>query len=145
MAASITETIDVQPPREQVFDYVANFGNLDEWDPTFDDARRVDDGDLGVGSTFVVRASVGPTELEITYRITEFDRPHRVRLVGEEDRFTSTDVIEFTALDGGGTRVVYDAEVDTDLPDLLDAMGTPAFKMVGMLVGSSLRDELGGA
>lgn len=141
MSAAITETIDVDAPPEQAFDYVANFGHLDEWDPTFDSAVRTDTSPLGVASTFRVATEVAGNEVVIDYRITEFRRPERVVLVGHSSSFTSTDTIEF-APHGKGTTVTYHAEVDTEAPDWVDAVGTPLFKLVGKLSARGMRDAL---
>ncbi len=142
MSASITEIIDVATPIEQTFAYIADFGNLSEWDPSFDESRRLDDGALGIGSKFEVATKWGPVELKIPYLITEFERPTRVRLVGTTPRFTSDDVIEFSELPDGGTRVTYKAKLDTKLPDFLDVLGTPGFWLLGKVVGKSMRDKL---
>lgn len=141
MPTSITEHIDVEAHVTTAFDFVADFSNLDEWDPTFDEASRTSGGELGVGSQFRVRGGFGPAETTIDYRITEFDRPNRVVLVGEGDGFTSTDVIEFTPTDGG-TRVTYNAEVETGAPDWVESLGTPVFKLVGKLAANGMRDAL---
>ena len=146
MSANIHETIEVATDPVTTFDYVANFGNLKEWDPTFEESTRVDSGPLAVGSTFDVRTSMGPAEIEIRYRITDIDRPTHVKLVGEADSFTSIDVIEFTPREDGGTTVDYDATVDTNAPDWLDALGTPLFKLVGKLgAARGLEETLGSA
>ncbi|HKJ54452.1 MAG TPA: SRPBCC family protein [Nitriliruptoraceae bacterium] len=143
MAATTHETIDVDADVPTAFDYVANFGNLDEWDPAFDRAERTDTGPLGVDSTFDVRTSIGPSHVQINYRITEFDRPRRVKLVGTAESFTSIDVIEFRARPDGGTTVAYDAEVDSSLPDWADSMASPLFALMGKLSAAGMRDQLG--
>ena len=144
MSAAIHETIDVEVPVGTAFRYVADFGNLDEWDPTFDRAERTDDGEvLGVGSTFRVESDVAGSTITIDYRIAEYEPDRMVRLVGTSDRFTSDDRIEFAPTDDG-TRIDYHAEVDTDLPDWVDALGTPVFKLVGTLgAARGLEDRLG--
>ncbi len=141
MTAAITETIDVDAVPERAFDYVANFGHLDEWDPTFDHAVRTDTGPLGVASTFRVATEMAGNQVVIDYRITEFRRPERVVLVGQSSSFTSTDTIEFAPHDDG-TRVTYHAEVDTGAPDWLETAGTPVFKVVGKLSARGMRDAL---
>lgn len=142
MSATITETFEVDAPPAQAFAYVANFGNLDEWDPTFDHAVRTDTGPLGVGSSFRVATTILGRDVVIEYRITEFRDPEHVKLVGTSDGFVSTDVIDFAPGDGGGTTVTYHADVDTDAPDWLDTAGTPLFKVVGKASSAGMRDAL---
>lgn len=163
MPAATTETIEVDAPPEEAFAYVANFGNLDDWDPTFDTAVRTDTGPLGVGSSFRVATRIAGRDVAIDYRITEFRRDEHVVLVGTAasrssaegaervlrpagaqrgQAFTSTDTIEFAARGNGGTRVTYHAEVDTDAPDWLDTAATPIFAIVGKLSAVGMRDAL---
>lgn len=142
MPTSITEHIDVEADVETAFDYVADFSNLEQWDPTFDDTEKTSPGEVGVGSRFHVKGGVGPAEMDIDYRITEFDRPRRVVLVGEGNGFTSVDTITFAPGEGGGTTVTYDAEVDSGAPDWVETLGTPVFKVVGKLAAGGMRDAL---
>lgn len=143
MPATVTETIDVAAPPEAAFHYVADFATLDEWDPMFDRAERIDVGKpLGEGARFRVVAEIAGAEVAIDYRITSWDPPRRVVLVGEAESFTSTDDIAF-APDGDGTRITYRAEVDSDAPDFVDAAATPLFKVVGKRTAAGLRDQMG--
>ena len=143
MSADITETIDVDTDLETTFEYVANWSNLDEWDPTFETARQLTGGPVRQGTRFRTVMSAGPADdVEIIYEVTEHVPPKRLVMKGEADSFTTTDVITFEAIDGG-TRVTYDATVDTEAPDWLDALGTPLFKLVGKLgAARGLRDQL---
>ncbi|MBY5162470.1 SRPBCC family protein [Salsipaludibacter albus] len=143
MPAAVTETIDVDATPETAFFYVADFAHLDEWDPMFDQAERLDpDEPLGEGARFRVVAEVANREVTIDYRIATWDPPHRVVLVGTAESFVSTDDIRFAPHDAG-TRITYHAEVDSDAPDWVDAAATPLFKVVGKRTASGLRDRLG--
>lgn len=143
LSANITETIDVDTGVAEAFGYVANWQNLDQWDPTFERARKVTDGPVGQGTVFETVMSAGPAgEIPITYRIATYELNQRLVMEGRSDSFTTTDVITFEAIDTG-TRVTYDATVDSDAPDWVDALGTPLFKLVGKLgAARGLSDEL---
>lgn len=142
MSADVTEAETFDLPPERVFAYVTDFSHLAEWDPAFDESRRVDDGPVEEGSTFHVIARTAATEMEITYRVEEHDAPRHARLVGEGDGFTSIDVIDVEPTDDGGSRLTWHATVDADAP-VVDTLATPAFKSVAKASVSGLRDELG--
>lgn len=146
MSADITETIDVAAGQEETFDFVAQWQHLDEWDPTFERAERLTDGPVRQGSMFRTVMSAGPgDDVEIRYRIEEHEPHDRLVLRGEADSFTTVDTITFEPIEGG-TRITYDASVETGAPDWVDALGTPLFKLVGKFgAARGLRDRLGEA
>ena len=51
-------------------------------------------------------------DVPLEYRITEFDRPHRVVLSAENSMVRSTDVIEVSAVSGGGSTLTYHAVLE---------------------------------
>lgn len=137
-----TETTVVDD-RDQVkvFRYLADFGNLADWDPSFDDSRRLDDGPLGVGSRFAATMSLAGRSIDVEWTLTHYDEPNRVVLDGGSDRFTSQEDIRVEAVDDG-TKVTYTGRFDTDAPDLIDAATKPAFFFVGKAAIGGLRRTL---
>jgi len=79
----IHERISAGLPVEAAFDYIADFATNAEWDPNTTAARRLDEGPLGVGTHYELHVRMGGRTAPMTYRITEYDRPNRVVLVGE--------------------------------------------------------------
>ncbi len=108
MATTIERTINVPGTAEEVFAYVADFSNAAEWDPGIVSASPAPGGDLGVGAAFDLVARFKGRDLETTYRITEYEPPERVVLVGGTKNFTSTDVITVAPGDDG-VQVGYQA------------------------------------
>lgn len=108
--AKITRTIEVPVSVDDAFDFVADFSTTETWDPGIVEGRRVDDGPIGIGSTFDVVADFGGQRLPLRYRITEYERPSRVVLVGEGSRFRGVDDIRFSPT-AGGTRIDYLADL----------------------------------
>ncbi|MDX1449344.1 MAG: short-chain dehydrogenase, partial [Acidimicrobiia bacterium] len=53
----------------------------------------------------------GPSTAPMRYRITDFEPPHRVVLVGEGRALTAVDEIVFSEADGG-TNIAYTADLD---------------------------------
>lgn len=138
-----TETTTVDGPREDVFRRVADFSRLAEWDPTFVHSERVDDGPLGVGSTFDCRMRVVDVEVPMVLEVVEYDEPSHVTLSGSGDGFTTREEITVGAPDGEGrVRVTYASGFDTDTPDWLDALGQPAFTLVGKAAIRGLHDHV---
>lgn len=103
------KTVVLQRPPEEVFDYLADFSTTAEWDPGIVSASRTDGGPIGVGSTFDLVSNFRGREIPVTYEITEYNRPHRFVIVGENPRFKGIDTIRILP-EGDGTRVDYTAD-----------------------------------
>jgi carbon monoxide dehydrogenase subunit G len=123
----------VATPRrpEEAFDFMAAFENIATWDPGVVEAERIGSGDVGVGSRFRVVVSSAGRKLPLEYRITEFERPHRVRLVAETSTLRSIDEITVEATPAT-TTVGYDARLE-----LVGALGifNPAVAVVLRRIG----------
>lgn len=108
---TLNERIDTTLPTEAAFDYVADFANSEEWDPGVETAERLDEGPVGVGSRYRLGVHLGGRVAPMEYRITEFERPRRVVLVGEGSGVSAVDDIRFAPAAGGGTRIDYTADI----------------------------------
>jgi dehydrogenase/reductase SDR family protein 12 len=106
----IHERISADVPVEAAFDYIADFTTNAEWDPNTTAARRLDEGPIGVGAHYEVHVRLGGRTAPMTYRITEYDRPNRVVLVGEGSGVSSVDDIRFER-SADGTTVDYAADI----------------------------------
>ena len=128
----IDETRDINRPLDEVFAYVADFSTVAEWDPGIRSSRRIDDGELGVGSSFDVVATFNGREMPLVYEITKYEPGSLIVLETNAARFDGIDTIEFSAVDDTTTRVRYQADF--------------AFKgfmrLVGPLLGGTF-DKLG--
>ncbi|MTV27307.1 hypothetical protein FTX61_18090 [Nitriliruptoraceae bacterium ZYF776] len=139
-----TETATVARPADATFRYLADFGNLAEWDPQFDRSERLDDGPLGVGSRFEVEGSAAGKKFVLEMRIVTYDEPTHVVLQGTGDGIRTEEDIRVAPVEGG-SEVTYHASFETDAPDWLDAAGQPIFTLVGKRTMSQLTDVLGEA
>jgi hypothetical protein len=124
-----------------VFRYVADLGNLADWDPSFDESERLDDGPLGEGSRFRGVMSFAGRDIEIAWTLTHYDEPNRVVLDGSSDRFTTQEDIRVAPVDEG-TEVTYTGRFDTDAPDLVDALTKPGFFFVGKAAIAGMHERL---
>lgn len=107
---TLREQIATTLPPADVFDYIADFESAAEWDPGVAHARRLDQGQLGVGSRYELGVRMGGRVVPMTYRITVFERPTRVVLEGEGSTVEALDDIRFVpAIEG--TVVDYTADI----------------------------------
>lgn len=97
-------------PVEEVFNYVADFANTEQWDPGIKSARQVGQDSVGVGTKYDVVSEFGSTEIPMVYEILEYEPHSRVVLTGQGDSVGAVDTIIFEAADGG-TRVDYTADL----------------------------------
>lgn len=125
-------TASVERPAEDVFDYLADFENVADWDPGVSNSTRCDDGPLGVGSRFEVNLGFLGRDLELVYRIVALERPRRVVLEADAGGFRSIDTIEVEAISPDRSRIRYDARIQlTGMRALLDGALQAAFLVVG--------------
>lgn len=96
-------------PLGEVFDYVADFDNIEEWDPGVVASTRLGDA-VGPGTRFDLEVRFGAGTAPMVYEITEYDRPARVVLTGTNDRLVAVDEILFST-DRGRTRIDYTADL----------------------------------
>jgi hypothetical protein len=107
---TLVEHVTTPLAREAAFAYVADFSRQAEWDPNTASSRRIDDGELGVGARFALNVKMGTRTTPMEYRITEYQAPTQVVLVGEGSGVWSQDRITFSEAPEG-TRVDYVAEI----------------------------------
>ena len=142
MMTTIRETLTTRLSQGDAFDYVADFARQAEWDPNTVSSRRIDEGPLGVGARFelVVRMGRRPTSME--YRITEYEAPERVVLVGEGSGIWSRDDISFRGVPDG-TLVEYRAEVRLGgILRFVQPLLGRAFTSIGRGAADGMRREL---
>jgi uncharacterized protein YndB with AHSA1/START domain len=107
----IREVIEVAASPERSWAYVSDFSTAAEWDPGIVSSRKTSDGPVGFGSTFDVVAEFRGKQQPFVYRIADFVEGRRIVLEGEGEKARSVDTITFHPLDGGGTQIVYEADL----------------------------------
>ncbi len=90
--------VRAQAAPEDVFDRVADFARLADWDP-FVRHVEVDGGQLAVGTSYVLHSLAG---MALRYRVVQLDRPRCVVYTGGGRRWQGTDTI---TLSGSATTV----------------------------------------
>ena len=104
------EQIITQTPIEAAFTYVADFNNIEHWDPGVAESAQIGSGPIGVGTRFDLLVVFGNRRIPMVYTITEFDPPNRVVLVGDGSTLTAVDEITFAAVPQG-TAITYTADL----------------------------------
>ena len=116
--ARISEPLHVPVPVETAFDHVADFTTTAGWDPGISEARRLDDGPIGLGSRFEVQLRLGLVTVPLVYEITAYQRPHRVVLTTRGLAYRGEDDVRFEAT-AEGTKVTWNALFALRGPGLL--------------------------
>jgi hypothetical protein len=107
---TLHETIETTLPVDATFEYVADFASSQEWDPGVATAERLDSGPVGVGTRYRLGVRIGGKVSPMEYRISVFEPPTRVVLVGSGSGVSAVDDIRFERV-AAGTRVDYTADI----------------------------------
>lgn len=144
----LQETIETRLPVADAFDFIADFGNSEEWDPGTEWSQRLEDAPPKVGSRYLLGVKMGPRVSPMTYEIVELEPNRRVVLEGRGSSVEARDDIRFTPITGGGTRVDYTADLELrGLLRLIQPFAGRAFAAVGDNAREGMQrklDELAG-
>jgi carbon monoxide dehydrogenase subunit G len=102
----VERTIDLAAPREQVYRLLMDPSRLGEWvtiHERFDDAPD----ELAQGSEMTQRLKVAGQRFTVHWKVTEDERPSRVKWEGTGPARTSARVVYDLAEHDGGTRFSY--------------------------------------
>lgn len=138
--ARYTTEIETPRPRAELFAYLSDFSNAEEWDPGVVAAERLGpDGPVREGTDFRLAVKLPGRDARLTYRVTAIDPPTRVTLRAESAVIVSLDTITLTEREDGGTLVRYDADLRLKGPLRL---ADPALGIAFGRVGDRARDGL---
>ncbi len=108
----VEESVEINRPLEEVFNYVANRENLPEWSTLVQEVQKETQGALEEGARFTTVAKFLGRRFETPYEVVVHDPPrrHTDRSRGGPFEQEYTHIFEEAA--GGGTRLtqVSDAE-----------------------------------
>lgn len=106
----IEERIDIPQTTNRVFDYLAHFDNIREWDPSVLAARQISTGKPSPGTRFALTLLFGMARVPMVYEITSLTPDRALVLTGRAASFEAVDRILLDQIPGG-TRLTYIAEV----------------------------------
>ncbi|MEO8267560.1 MAG: SRPBCC family protein, partial [Ilumatobacteraceae bacterium] len=117
---------------QAAFDYMADLGNLAEWDPGVKRVTQIDGSGGGASASFDVAVAAGRGELTLRYHTRQYEEPHLVVIAARSRMLTSIDRVSINAGAGSGCLVTYDAELKLNGPlRLADFALKPMFKRIG--------------
>ena len=139
----IVRTLVLSRPPEQVFRYLQDFTNTEEWDPGTVRTTR-ESGDGGVGTRYHNVSKFLGRETKLTYVLEESSPHQRLRLRGENDTVVSLDTMTMAPIQGGGTELTYRAKFTfKGASRLVAPLLAPALRRLGDGAEKGLRQALG--
>jgi carbon monoxide dehydrogenase subunit G len=141
--ARFTTDIDVALPAAEVFAYLADFSNAQDWDPGVATAVRLDDGPVTVGSRFALDLAVGSSTQRWTYVTEVHEVPTRVRFATSGRFAEGADDIGVVARGDGACTIEWDARFGfTGLGRLIDPLFQLAFNRIAGKAVDGLRRKM---
>lgn len=98
---TVTETVSIARPLQEVFDFLTDGRNRPQWDTTVISEELTSVGPVGVGSTIHTRMRAVGREVDFDWRVTRFDPPARMGVVSTEGLMPTSLLLEFAAVGAG--------------------------------------------
>jgi hypothetical protein len=138
----IVRTITVDRPVAEVFAYLCDFTNTEEWDSGTVRTTRVS-GVGGVGTTYHNVSRFLGRSTELTYVVTDSEPPVLLRLRGQNKTVVARDTMSLAETPTGGTELTYRAEFEfKGLARVVAPLAAPAFRRLGDEAERGLRAAL---
>jgi hypothetical protein len=97
-------------PRDEAFEYTADFTNIENWDPGIVASRKLTPGPVSKGTEFELEVRFGRRTTPMVYEITVYEPGARVVLVGRGEKLEAIDDIRFDTQDNM-TAIHYTADL----------------------------------
>jgi Polyketide cyclase / dehydrase and lipid transport len=127
---------------ELAFAFMSDFSNAARWDPGVLSARRLDAGEVRVGSSFDLTVAFAGRKMTLRYTVRSLTAPQQVVFVASTNRLESVDTLTFEQL-GEGCQMTYDADLRfKGLAGVANPLLALGFRRVGDRARDSLRSVL---
>jgi len=103
----IAGEVTIDAPVDEVFDMVADERNEPRYNPRIVRAEKVSEGPVGTGAQFVAEPKRMGAKGEMTLKILEYDRPHRLHNVVRSSYMNVDGTLIFDQVEGG-TRLRWE-------------------------------------
>ena len=105
----IKKSFYTKAPPEYVFDYVAEPGNMPEWNSNFVVNKGRSEGPITVGTSWIQVSKIGSRTVEAQRKVLKYERPQRIawEMTGLGGRMVLAFELE---PQGGGTKATYTAD-----------------------------------
>lgn len=139
------ETLSGSCPPQTAFEYLAEFANIQAWDPTVLLARRLTTGPIREGSRFELLMQFGARPVTMQYTLTEMEPPNRLVFIGRGASFRAVDTLAIESA-RQGFRLRYRVRIDFDRPagKCLGRLTAPIVRWNGRRAVRNLQTILGG-
>ena len=138
----IDRTVETSAPTAQVFDFLADFTNTEEWDPGTVRTDRIS-GNGGVGTAYANTSRFLGRNTDLTYVVEVYEPGRRVALRGENKTVVAHDTMTFVPTATGGTSVRYVADFELKgMARMVAPLLTPAFTRLGDSASEQMRATL---
>ena len=104
----VERTFMVNRPIDEVFAYLSDFENTNEWDPGTVETKRVS-GDGGLGTVYSNTSQFVGRKVDLEYTTVGYDSPTFFSCQGKNTSSTATDSMTFTR-QGERTQIHYRAD-----------------------------------
>jgi len=133
--ATFQNTVTIARPADEVFAFLADFGNIPAWNYAIARTVQTSPGQAGVGATYRQTRTI-PRRSEEGFEVTDFAPPSRLAVKGQIGPFnaSSSYLLEPTA---GGTRLTNHVELEPSSA-LLRPIGPLAVPAVKAAVARNL-------
>lgn len=138
----IDRTVETSAPISEVFDFLADFTNTEQWDPGTVRTDRIS-GNGGVGTAYANTSRFLGRNTDLTYMVEVYEPGKRVALRGENKTVVAHDTMTFVPTATGGTSVRYVAEFELKgIARMVAPLLTPAFTRLGDSASKQMRATL---
>lgn len=96
---TVSETITIDRPRAEVFDFLVDGRNRPTWDTSVVFEELTSPGPVGVGSSIHSRLRAMGRESDFHWRVTRFDTPSRMATVSTSGPVDTSLLLEFETRD----------------------------------------------
>jgi hypothetical protein len=103
----IAGEVTINAPVDEVFDLVADECNEPWYNPRIVRVEKVSEGPVGTGTRFVAEPKSMGSKGEMTLKIVEYDRPHRLHNLVRSSYMHVDGTLTFDKVEGG-TRLRWD-------------------------------------
>lgn len=103
-------TVRIDRPVEDIFEFLAEFENIPKWNYAIAETNQLSDGPVGVG-TIYRQVRTQPSMSEETFEVTEFEPSRRLAIRGGFGPLEGTMTYDLEP-DDGGTRLTNSADLE---------------------------------
>ena len=107
----VERTATIATPPDELFAYLADLENLDEWMAGIVSAEVTSPGEIGVGTTARVVRALGSQSVEAQLNVDEYEPPRHIVIGSEVSGVRIAASLDLEPLDGDATELRFAMEI----------------------------------